>query len=85
MIQKSQLKTNYSSSVELYLVVGDERWELASIGPDHVTSRQGEIELDKNCRGQIVMLVDGIERRWEVLLKNGAVPFEPTIPISNAD
>lgn len=82
MIQRSELKTNYSSSVTLHLVVGGRSWELASIGPDYVTLRNGGIELDR-CQGQIVMLIDGEERRWDVLLKDGAVPYEPTIRIND--
>ena len=82
MIQPSELKTNYSSSVALRLEVGDRTWELASIGPDEVTLRGGGIELDR-CPAQIVMLVDGAERRWNVFLKEGAVPYEPTIPIAD--
>ena len=84
MIQKSEIKTNYSSNVELYLIVGDESWNLAQIGPDHVTARDNGIELDP-CEAQILMIVDGSERRWNVFLKNGAVPFEPDIQIVDMD
>lgn len=83
MIQQSGLRTNYSSQVELYLVVGDRSWELASIGPDYITLRGEGIELDQ-CHAEIVLCVDGKERRWDVVLKSGAVPFERTIPITES-
>jgi hypothetical protein len=84
MIQQSEIKTNYSSSVNLSLIVGDRSWELASIGPDHITLRNGGIELDR-CRAQVVMVVDGESRRWDVFLTNGVVPFDTRIAISNID
>jgi hypothetical protein len=85
MIQQSELKTNYSSNVELYLKVGNQSWELASIERDFVTPRDSEIELEKNCRGEVVMLVDGQERRWKVIAKRGPVPFDTRIPIISND
>ena len=84
MIRDSEIKTNYSSNVALYLIAGDESWKLASIGPSYVTLRDNGIELDP-CEAQILMIVDGYERRWNVFLKNGAVPFEPDIQILNLD
>jgi hypothetical protein len=84
MIHPSKIKSNYSSYVELYLIVGEESWELAAIGPDSITLRHGGIDLDP-CQGEVVMLVDGKERRWDVVLKHGAVPYETTIPISGPE
>jgi hypothetical protein len=84
MIHPSKLKTNYSAYVELYLVVGEHSWELAAIGPDSVDLRHGGIELPP-CQGEVVMVVDGKERRWHVVLQHGAVPYETTIPISDAE
>jgi hypothetical protein len=84
MIHSSKIKSNYSSNVELYLIVGKESWELAAIGPDSIRLRQDGIDLDP-CEGEVVMIVDGKERRWDVVLKHGAVPYETTIAISDPE
>lgn len=84
MIDPSKLKANYSAYVQLYLIVGDESWKLAAIGPDSITLRHGGIELDP-CRGEVVMLVDGNEHRWDVILPHGAVPYETAICISDPE
>lgn len=72
-----------SSSVQLYLIVAGEQWELASIGPDHVTPRAAEIDVEPNSPGKVVMVVDGVSREWDVLVKRGSVPFDTNIPIAN--
>ena len=83
MISQSELKANYSSHVQLRLIVGDLSWDLAKIGPDHVVLREdANIELDE-CDAEIVMTVDGAERRWNVVLKNGIVPFDTQVKTVN--
>lgn len=84
MLDPSKIKTNYSAYVQLFLIVGEESWKLAAIGPDSVTLRYDGIELQP-CHGEVVMIVDGDERHWDVVLKHGAVPYETTIAISDPE
>lgn len=71
----------YSSSVRLQLIVGDDAYELAEIGP-------GSIYLSTPvspppCAAEVVMHVDDFERRWPVTLPDGVSPSSPlarTIP-----
>ncbi|MGH7128803.1 MAG: hypothetical protein ACREIV_09550, partial [Planctomycetaceae bacterium] len=61
----------------LHLVVGRKTWPLSKIGPGHVVPKE-PMELDP-CDAEIVMTVDGDERRWAVYLIDGAVPFDRVI------
>ena len=77
MISESDIKTHYSSDVRLFLSVGDRSWRLSAIGPDHFVPRDS-IDL-KPCHGEVIMTVDGDERRWKVFLVDGAVPFDTEV------
>lgn len=63
-------RSGHSAEVELLLLVGDRLLSLSEIGPSHVTLRE-PIELPPT-RGEIIMRVDGRERRWQVQLPDGA-------------
>jgi hypothetical protein len=67
-------QAGYSADVWLFLIALGTAIPLAQIGPDSVVLRD-PIELPR-CEAEILMVVDGEERRWPVVLPNGAVPFE---------
>jgi hypothetical protein len=77
MIGESDIRSDYSADVRLYLVVGERSWRLSAIGPDHFVPRE-PIELQP-CQGEIVMTVDREERRWDVVLIDGVVPFDTVV------
>jgi hypothetical protein len=64
----------YSSLVRLYLVCEGQTYDLAQIAPNSVTLRK-PAELPPG-NAEVVMVVDGDEHRWPVVLEHGAVPFE---------
>lgn len=59
----------YSSMVRLELVVGDQTLELGQIGPDLIHVRT-PVSLPP-CDADVVMHIDGRERRWPVRLPDG--------------
>lgn len=64
----------FSAEVDLQLIVGDRKYRVAKSGPDYVVLRKA-VDLPR-CRAELVMTVDGQERRWPLFLMNGAVPFD---------
>ena len=59
----------YSAEVRLHLEVAGRILELAQIGPDSVILRTtAEIH---PCEAEVVMRVDGRQRRWPVYLPDG--------------
>ncbi|MSR60137.1 MAG: hypothetical protein EXS05_21265 [Planctomycetaceae bacterium] len=69
--------TGYSALVNLQLEVGDESFDLAQVGPNDIVF--AEPTTLSPCEAQVVMQVDGNERRWHVELPNGASPnFQKT-------
>ena len=79
MIDSNSLQTNYSANIRLQLLVGDQIFPLAKIGPESIVLREA-IELPA-CEAEISMSVDGREHRWQVFLTDGAVPFDTAIQI----
>lgn len=75
------LKSNYSAEITLSLEVNGHAWPLAMIGPDSFVPKQ-PIQLDP-CDAEIVMTIDGKERRWPVRLIDGATPFDKDVRISD--
>ena len=67
----------YSADVCLVLVVAGRTVPLWQIGPNSITLRD-PVELPP-CEAEIVMYVDGDERRWRVFLPYGAVPFDSEV------
>jgi hypothetical protein len=67
----------HSSNVELFLLAGNQSLKLAQIGPSFVTLRE-PAELPPGD-AEILMKVDGRERRWSVSLTHGSVPFDLNI------
>ena len=72
------MSLGYSSDVQLSLIVAGREYELSQIGPTGVRLRE-PADLPAG-EAEIVMLVDGEECRWTVILPDGAVPFERDVP-----
>jgi hypothetical protein len=62
----------YSANVRLCLLVGEDSFELAAIGPDEISLRE-PADLPPGP-AEIVMHVDSFERRWQVYLPDGISP-----------
>ena len=65
----STVGTSYSSTVRLELIVGDQTFELAEIGPETVFLRK-PVSIPP-CEAEIVMHIDGRRRVWQVELPDG--------------
>jgi hypothetical protein len=62
------------------LLVNGQSHKLAQIGPDFVRLRE-PAEIPPG-RAEMLMLVDGAEHRWSVILKVGAVPFDSDLDVT---
>jgi hypothetical protein len=60
----------YSSDVQLRLIVAGREYALAQIGPDFVMLREPANLPSGDA--EVVMMIDGRERRWAVTLEHGA-------------
>ena len=67
----------YSSRVQLSLEMAGGVYPLSHTGPHFVRLR--EATFIAPGKGEVVMVVDGKERRWPVSLPNGAVPFDVNV------
>ncbi len=74
MIDESDIRPHYSAHVQLFLEANGPSRRLAQVGPGRIVPRD-QIELDAGP-AEIVMVVDGKERRWGVHLVDGIVPFD---------
>lgn len=79
MITDTDVRSDYSSDVSLHLEAEGQVWPLAKIGPDHVVPRE-RFDLPP-CDAEIVMTVDGDERRWRVRLVRGVCYFDSTVRV----
>lgn len=75
----TELRTNYSAVIHLRLEAMGKCWPVSKLGPDCFFPSK-PLELDP-CHAEIVMTVDGEERRWKVRLIDGAVPFDSKVRI----
>jgi hypothetical protein len=79
MIVENQIRSDYSPIVAMRLEAAGKVWRIAKLGPDHfVPVDRAQIPAG---RGEIVMTVDGQERRWRVLILNDALPFDNAVKI----
>jgi len=74
MIDESDIRPHYSAHVQLFLEANGQSWRLAKVGPGRIVPRD-KIELDAGP-AEIVMIVDGKERRWSVDIVDDIVPFD---------
>lgn len=71
----------YSATVRLTLLAGGLAFPLAKVGPERVVLQRGGVSLAPGV-GEVIMLVDGREKRWSVVLSNGIVPFDRNVEIA---
>lgn len=62
----------FSASIEMDLLVGERRLSIGQMGPDFVVLRSA-IEHPPGD-AEILMVVDGVERRWWVHMPDGIHP-----------
>lgn len=67
----------YSSDVNLSLIADGRTFPLSQIGPGYAILR--EPASMEPCDAEIMISIDGNERRFSVRLVDGVVPFDPTI------
>jgi hypothetical protein len=82
-MERTALQASFSAEVESYLAVDGRKLRLAKIGSDRIMLRN-PVELDP-CRAEIVITIDGRERRRQVFLPNGSVPFDLFVEIELLD
>jgi hypothetical protein len=69
----------YSPEIRLKLLVGEQSYPLAQISPEWVMLRE-EASLSPG-QAEVVMTVDGRERRWDVVLADSPCRETQKIPI----
>lgn len=65
------------------MVVGGQQIRLAQIGPESIRLCDFA-DVPRDEIAEVVMVVDGKERRWTVTLPDGAVPFDLEVAIADA-
>ena len=75
MLDHIPLRENYSSTVELTLIVNGQTISLCGVGPWSVSPRE-QVDLPEKTTGQVRMSIDGRVHSWDVVMPHGAVPFE---------
>jgi len=71
--------TRKSSNVNLNLIAGNHTFRLSQIGPGYVILREA-VSIDP-CDAEIVVSVDGDDRRIPVQLVDGAVPSNRNVRV----
>jgi hypothetical protein len=69
--------TGYSADVRLALIVGEHCFNVGQVGPDDCILRD-PIDLPP-CEGELVVMIDGSERRWPVILVDGINQESPLV------
>ena len=73
------MTVGYSSEVSLSLIANGRTFPLSQIGLGYAILR--EPVLMEPCDAEIMISIDGNERRLFVRLVDGVVPFDPTVRI----
>lgn len=71
-------RSQYSAELSGYLEVGPSKFALGQLGPEYLILRDPAAV--PGGRGEIVMLVDGEESRYAVLLPGDTSPTDLKIP-----
>jgi hypothetical protein len=79
MISDKEIRTDYSPIVAMRLEANGKVWGIAKLGPDHFVPID-RVEIPAG-RGEIIMTVDGEERRWKVRIPNDAFRFDNDVKI----
>lgn len=69
------IQTEFSADVRLDLLVNGQTIPLSKVGPNYAVLSEAQ-DLPAGAPATLVMNVDGREHRWEVVLKEGGVPFD---------
>jgi hypothetical protein len=64
-------KDGYSASVELYLLVGGERFRVAQVGPKSFVLKDDDALIPPGTEGYLVIIVDGRKKSYPILLHQG--------------
>jgi hypothetical protein len=72
MIMGIQWKDGYSAQVEIYLVVGDQKLDVAQVGPGWFILQEPNA-LPPETEAELVITVDGRETRRHVFIHDGAL------------
>jgi len=76
----TNIRSNYSPDVLMRLEVDGRSWPVAKLCSDHFVPAE-RFDL-KACTADIVLTIDGKERRWTVRLTKGVCFFDSDVPIS---
>lgn len=79
MIADTEIRSDYSPIVSMWLEANGQVWPIAKLGPDHFVP-VGRPQIP-TCNGVIIMSVDGHERRWTVRIVNDVLPFDDEVRI----
>jgi hypothetical protein len=63
-------KDGYSSRVEIFLLIGEEKFRVAQVGPDSFILREGR-RFPPGTEGELAIVIDDREQRHHVFLMNG--------------
>lgn len=74
----SELKQNYSSEVVIELIIGKRSFPVSRTGPGYVVLKTGA-DISRGEKGILRILIDDREHLKDVILSEGAVPFELTV------
>jgi hypothetical protein len=66
----------YSAAVEIYLLVDGKRFDVAQIGGNSLILR-GSATISANTHATLVLIIDGVEQREEILICQNTREEEP--------
>lgn len=69
------LQERYSANVSLDLLVDGRKIPLAKVGPEKGVLQERH-EIPAGQEAVLLMMVDGREHRWEIVLENGIAGFD---------
>jgi hypothetical protein len=70
----------YSADVEIYLLIGRRRIDVAQIAGDVLVLRDSQNSIPPETIATLVVLVDGHEEREHILLRSGAESTQELVP-----
>ncbi|MBI3463007.1 MAG: hypothetical protein HY000_08095 [Planctomycetes bacterium] len=72
------LTQGYSAKIDLQLLVNGQALDVAQVGPSRCVLTQ-PVDLPPGTEGEFILTVDGHDRRWHVLLLDGAAADNPVV------
>ncbi|HEY3969173.1 MAG TPA: hypothetical protein VGM05_31775 [Planctomycetaceae bacterium] len=75
-MQTADLQKQFSADMTLDLLIEGRRVPLAKIGPGYAVAKSLE-DVPAGTEAILLMIVDGREHRWQIVLTDGMVPFDP--------